>query len=77
MPYNLHDVKWGQVDVGNSRIRVVIDLYPDKYTEGDLEQQLDLSIEEKFKRITDFYFAKTDEIDPPFHDAVVISLYND
>lgn len=77
VPYNLHDVKWGQVDVGNSRIRVVIDLYPGKYSEEDLEQQLGLSLKEKLKRITGFYFAKTDEIDPPFHDAVVISLYND
>jgi hypothetical protein len=77
VPYNVHDVKWGQVDVEKSRIRVVIDLYPGKYSEEDIEQQLGLSLKEKHKRITGFHFAKTDEINPPFHDAVMISLYND
>ncbi|MEH7253829.1 hypothetical protein V7111_17030 [Neobacillus niacini] len=70
-------MKWGQVDVEKSRIRVVIDLYPGKYSGRELEQQLGLSLKEKRKRITGFYFAKTDKIDPPFHDTVMISLYND
>jgi hypothetical protein len=52
-------VKWGQVDGEKSRIRVVIDLYPGKYSEGDSEQQLGLYLKEKRKRITGFYFART------------------
>ncbi len=61
----------------NTRIRVVIDLYPGRYSEEELEQQLGIFTKEKRKRITGFYFEKIDEINPPFHDLVVISLYND
>lgn len=77
VPFNVHEVKFGQVDVEESRIRIVVDLYPGKYSEADLQQQLGLVLKEKRKRITGFYFEKTDETYPPFHDVVVLSLYND
>jgi hypothetical protein len=77
IPNNVHDVKWGQVDVEKLRIRVVIDLYPGKYNEEDLKEHLGLSLKNKRKRITGFYLEKTDEFDPPFHDVAIITLYND
>lgn len=77
VPYNIHDIKWGQVDVEPSKIRVVIDLYPYKYSVEDLKDFLGIALKEMRKRITGFYFEKTEETEPPFHDVLTISLYND
>ena len=77
VPYNAFNVKWGQVDVEVNRIRVVIDVYPGQYDEKGLSGLLALNTKAKRKRNTGFYFEKTEETEPPFHDVVVISLYDD
>lgn len=77
VPYNVFNVKWGQVDVEEKRIRVVIDLYPGQYDEKGLSDLLALSTKAKRKRNTGFYFEKTEEREAPFHDVVFISLYDD
>ncbi|MCM3724608.1 hypothetical protein M3226_02685 [Neobacillus cucumis] len=76
-PYNLHNIKWGQVDVEESRMRIVLDLFPGRYSVENLEEYLGLKLKEKRKRITGFHFDQTEQIKPPNHDAVVISLYPD
>lgn len=74
VPYNRYGLKWGQVDVSESRIRIVLDLYPQRYSISRLSEQLDIPIKRKGERKTGMFIKVTDKPSPSY-DALEISLY--
>jgi hypothetical protein len=76
VPYNRFNIKWGQVDVCPKRVRVVLDIYPSRYTIIELEKDLSLPAKNKGDGKTGM-FIKPTEKDVPHFDALEISLYQD
>lgn len=76
VPYNRFNLKWGQVDVSPKRIRIVLDLYPRRYTIMDLEKELSLPAKNKGNGKTGMFMKQTEK-DIPHFDALEISLYQD
>lgn len=76
VPYNRFNLKWGQVDVSPKKIRIVLDLYPRRYTIIDLEKDLSLPAKNKGDGKTGMFLKQTEK-DIPHFDALEISLYQD
>jgi hypothetical protein len=74
--YNRHGIKWGQIDVADSRIHIVLDLYPKRYVISKLSISLGIPLKVKNERKTGMFMKLTDG-SPPNYDALEISLYND
>lgn len=74
VPKNKWDIKWGQVDVNETKIRIVIDTIPGKYTEEEIRENIELPLRLKGSRTTGFLIKKTNN-SAPSHDAIEISIY--
>ncbi|MDQ0257844.1 hypothetical protein J2S74_005307 [Evansella vedderi] len=72
-PYNVLDIKWGQVDVTDSRVRVVLDLYPGRYELEELVKRLQIPEKRKGARQTGMFIKPTEKAVPSY-DALEISL---
>jgi hypothetical protein len=73
-PKNKWDLKWGQVDVSEDKIRIVLDTIPGKYMEETLLEFIEIPVKSKGSRTTGFFIKKT-ENPIPHYDAIEISIY--
>jgi hypothetical protein len=76
VPYNRFGLKWGQVDVDEKSIRIVLDLFPGRYSLEELSSQLYIPLKAKGRRGKGMYMKTTDKTAPHF-DALVILLTQD
>lgn len=76
VPYNRFNLKWGQVDVAENKVRIVLDLFPKRYFIEDLTNILSIPIKKKGDWKTGM-FIKPTENSTPYFDALEISLYED
>ncbi|WP_226619886.1 hypothetical protein [Cytobacillus firmus] len=76
VPKNKWNIKWGQIDVNDQKIRIVLDTMPGKYTRELIENILDIPEKHKGSKKTGYFIKKTDK-SIPFYDAIEISIYHD
>ncbi|MEK3993086.1 hypothetical protein [Robertmurraya sp. FSL R5-0851] len=71
---NKWDIKWGQVDVTENKIRIVLDTIPGKYSEEAILELTEIPVKSKGSRSTGFFIKKTEK-SIPHYDAIEISIY--
>ncbi|WP_096190333.1 hypothetical protein [Evansella halocellulosilytica] len=74
--FNGQDIKFGKVELTETRLRVILHLIPQKYSLGELVQLLHIPIRKKGSRYTGMFLQESED-GIANYDTIEISLYSD